>query len=317
MIKKSIRHSLRHSIQAIIWTSFLSSLINFPSYSAEVPVKVELLVNGNKKPIIGIKTTTGYRFNSSSNKIVNLATLNWPPYIGEDLCNKGWIFQFTVALLVSQGYQVNIDFYPWARSVKLVETGQMDILFPEYYIEGSAPSDVIPDKKRVEMLALSNKFPGGEISFLKRKGETSSFNGKLRSLKGMVIGVVRGYQNTPEFDAMMDAHLFDVIPAVDELQLMKLLIAKRVDLIIGDPLVFQYSVNYSTLSNSNKQALLDGVEEIEPAIKYNYLYYAVSMKSKNWRSMIDDINIALINFKQSDETERYINEGSGCTVNFD
>ncbi|MFT5757206.1 MAG: polar amino acid transport system substrate-binding protein [Alteromonadaceae bacterium] len=279
-------------------------------------IVVEYTLENKNKIIKGRKTENGYQFNASSKNILNLATLEWPPYIGENLCNKGWVFQLTVALLVSKGYQVNIHFFPWARSVKMVEQGEMDILFPEYFIEGSAPSDVIKGKKRSELLVLSNQFPGGNTSFLKRKGEEIDFDGDLASLKGQVIGVVRGYQNMPEFDAMMDAKLFKVISAVDELQLMKLLIGKRVDLIVGDSKVFRYSVNYSTLSNSNKQALLNGVEDVKPELKYNHLYFALSSKSAKWRILLDDINLALLTFKQNGQTQHIIENGSGCVVDF-
>lgn len=280
------------------------------------PVEVKYQYDGKVHTLVGEKTPQGYRFNSASDKVLTLATLEWPPYIGEELCNKGWVFQFTVALLAHKGYQVNVHFYPWARAVKMVETGQMDILFPEYFIEDSSPSDVIEGKKRRELLAQSNKFPGGNISFMKRKNDTIKFDGNLSKLKGQNIGVVRGYQNTPEFDAMMDAKLIDVVNAVDELQLMKMLVAKRVNLIIGDPLVFRYAVNYSDLTMNNKIALLDGVEEVNPAIKYNHLYYAVSVKSENWRSILDDINLALIEFDIEGETQRIIEMGSGCVADF-
>jgi len=266
--------------------------------------------------IEGEKTAQGYRFNGQSTKVLNLATLNWPPYISENICNKGWVFQFTTALLVSRGYQVNIHFYPWARSVMLVEQGKMDILFPEYFIESSAPSDVIKGKKRQELLVLSNKFSGGKISLLKRKGYQFTLTDDLATLKGKIIGVVRGYQNTPEFDAMMDAKQFSVVQAVDELQLMKLLVANRVDLIVGDPKVFTYSVNYSELSNNNKQALLNGTEVVNPALKYNHLYFAVSNKYQQWSQLLDDINLALLEFQQSGETKRFIDIGSGCTIDF-
>ena len=283
---------------------------------AREAVKVEYFVDGKLHVINGTKTSKGYHFNEQSKKILNLATLNWAPYIGENLCNKGWVFQFTVALLVSKGYQVNIHFYPWARAAMLVEIGQMDILFPEYYIEDSAPSDVVKGKKRTELLALSNKFPGGAVSFLKRKNETQKFTGNLNQLKGEMIGIIRGYQNTPEFDAMMDDKLFDVIVAGNELQLMKLLVSKRVGLIIGDPSVFKYSVYNSNLSDSDKQALLNAVEEVHPTLQYNYLHYAVSVKSKNWRELMNDINIALLEFEQSGATANIINKGSRCTADF-
>jgi polar amino acid transport system substrate-binding protein len=292
-------------------------LVNFVQAEKSVSnLKVQFNYQGKKYTSIGEKTDTGYRFNSESSKVLTLATLNWPPYISEELCNKGWVFQFTVALLVSKGYQVNVHFYPWARSVKLVEQGKIDILFPEYFIGSSAPSDVIANKKRRELLVLSNKFPGGEIALLKRKGYDFVLNKDLSNLKGKHIGVVRGYQNTPEFDAMMDAQLFDVIKAVDELQLMKLLAAKRVDFVIGDPKVFDYSVNYSNLSNANKQALLDAVEQVKPALKYNHLYFAVSNHYMPWRPLLDDINLAIIEFQQSGETQRLIDIGSGCTFDF-
>ncbi len=277
---------------------------------------VEYFSNGQQHKVQGIKTENGYRFNENSNKVLNLATLNWPPYISEDVCNKGWVFQFTVALLVSKGYQVNIHFYPWARSVMLVEQGKMDILFPEYFIESSSPSDAFPGKKRRELLVLSNEFSGGELALLKRKHYPFDLQENLVNLKGKIIGVVRGYQNTPEFDAMMDSKQFSVVEAVDELQLVKLLMAKRVDLIVGDPRVFTYSVNYSKLSNRNKQALLNGIERVKPALKYNHLYFAISNKYKPRNQLLDDVNLALLEFQQSGETDRIINIGSGCTLDF-
>ncbi|ALO36775.1 amino acid ABC transporter substrate-binding protein [Colwellia sp. MT41] len=275
---------------------------------------VTYFTHGLQHTIQGKKTAKGYRFNGSSNKIINLATLNWPPYISEELCNKGWVFQFTVAILVSKGYQVNIHFYPWARSVMLVEKGQMDILFPEYFIESSAPSDIVLGKKRRELLVLSNKFSGGELSLLKRPDYSFDLQENLGNLTGKIIGVVRGYQNTPEFDAVMDSKQFSIVEAVDELQLVKLLVAKRVDLIIGDPKVFTYSINYSSLSNRNKQALLNGIEIVQPALKYNHLYFAISHSYPQWSQLLADVNLALLEFQQSGESDRFIKVGSGCTL---
>jgi len=285
--------------------------------SSPEPLVVHYNLNGQSYSVkqIGKK----YRFNPQSKKILHLATLNWPPYIGENLCNKGWVFQFTVALLVSKGYQVNVYFYPWARSVKLVELGKMDILFPEYFIEDSAPSDVVLGKKRSELLVLSNKFPGGKVSLLKRKDQPFDFNGNLEKLKGELIGVVRGYQNTPEFDTMMDNHFFEVINAVDELQLMRLLYAKRVKLIVGDPKVFRYSVKNSKLSEKAKKDILSTIEEVSPSLEYNNLYFAVSNKYSQWKALINDINLALVEFEQSGETSRFValtNENNNCAANY-
>ncbi len=296
--------------------AYISFIEVAQSNTTDENLTVSYFLDGQQHEVIGKKNPNGYQFNENSNKVLNLATLNWPPYISEDVCNKGWVFQFTVAVLVSKGYQVNVHFYPWARSVMLVEQGKMDILFPEYFIESSAPSDAIKGKNRRELLVLSNKFSGGELSLLKRTDYSFDLKKNLANLKGKIIGVVRGYQNTPEFDAMMDSKQFAIVEAVDELQLVKLLVAKRVDLIIGDPKVFTYSVNYSDLSNRNKQALLNSIEVVEPALKYNHLYFAISNKYQEWHTLLNDVNLALLEFQQNGETDRFIKVGSGCTLDF-
>jgi polar amino acid transport system substrate-binding protein len=303
---------LKWLIFSLALTLFNIHSIAFANVDIHVDEKISVgyFQHGKYIVIEGIKTSTGYIFNQESHKIIKLSTLDWPPYIGQNLCNKGWVFKFTVALLASKGYQIHINFLPWARAVRSVELGFSDILFPEYYIEDSAPSDYAKGKRRREVLMLSNEFPGGMIGFLKRKGEISKFKGNLQDLKGEAIGVVRGYQNTPEFDVMMDNNEFNIVQAVDDLQLVKLLVGKRVNLIIGDPKVLRFTVNYSDLSAPQKAKLLNSIEEVKPEIKYNALYYAISIKSKNANEILKDINTALYEFKNSGETQRIIDMGS-------
>jgi len=301
------------SIPILKWLTVsltMASLFTISSAFANEKMAVGYFQHGKYIVTEGIKTETGYIFNQQSNKKIKLSTLDWPPYIGQNLCNKGWVFKFTVALLSSKGYRVEINFLPWARAVRSVELGVSDILFPEYYIEDSAPSDYVKGKRRREVLMLSNEFPGGMIGFLKRKGEKSKFEGNLNNLKGESIGVVRGYQNTPEFDAMMDNNEFNIVQAVDDLQLVKLLVAKRVNLIIGDPRVLRFTINYSNLPAADKAKLLNSIEQVEPEIKYNALYYALSVKSKNANDILKDINTALYEFKNSGETKRILDMGS-------
>lgn len=298
----------------LYFTAAIAMLFSFFSNNTLASsVLVQYQINDKVISSVGEHTPNGYSFNLTSDKEISLATLDWPPYIGEQLCNKGWVFQFVVALLINKGYQVNVHFFPWARSVKMTELGNIDILFPEYFIEDSAPSDVVPGKKRRELLVQSNQFPGGNISFVKRKGDTINFDGNLRQLAGQTIGVVRGYQNTPEFDSMMDEGLISVIEAVDELQLIKLLTAQRVNLIIGDPIVFQYTINHADISQTDKAALLASIEEVSPALQYNHLYLAISLRYPKWRSLLKDINLSLLEFEQSGETDRIIKQGSTCS----
>ncbi|MBE0368759.1 substrate-binding periplasmic protein [Pseudoalteromonas aurantia] len=278
---------------------------------AHAAINVGYFKNAKYHLVQGSKHKTGYLYNAEATKgQLHIVTLDWPPYIGNALCNKGWVFQFAVSLLAEQGYSIFIEFLPWARAVRAVELGKADILMPEYYIEDSAPSDYVKNKTRREVLALSNSFSGGEIGFLKRKGDPDRFSGNLSSLKGEKIGVVRGYQNTPEFDAMMDNNEFAIVEAVDDLQLVKLLVGGRVNLIIGDPTVLRFTVNYSDLSKPEKVTLLRNIDDETKPIKYNHLYFALSKNKPKWRTVLSDINRALYMFENSEETNRIIEMGS-------
>lgn len=305
-------------IQFSIYLLFL--LLNCNSVTASeqtTDIVVEYMWQGKQVSYLSRQQGNQFIFNEGASKSINVATLDWPPYIDRSLCNLGWVLQLGVAVLTSKGYQVNVHFYPWVRAVKMVESGNFEVLYPEYFIEDSAPSDIFPNKKRRELLAQSNQLIGGDIAFMKRKGDPFEFTGNLAAIKGKAIGVVRGYQNTPEFDAMMDAGLISVIEAIDDLQLLKLLMAKRVDLIVGDPAVFNHVIHYSDLDVRNRIAMLDGISEVAPALKYNHLYFAVSTSFEQWGEILNDINLALIELELSGETQRIYHNGSGCSVNFD
>jgi polar amino acid transport system substrate-binding protein len=287
------------------YLAFVFLLISFNSYA---DLSINYYHDNTKRVLAGYNHKSGLLFEAkNAEKIIHIATVEWPPYIGDHLCNKGWVYQFAVALLNSKGYSVYIEFLPWARAVRNVELGKADILMPEYFIEDTAPSDYVQGKTRRELLGLSNSFKGGEIAFLKRKGEVDRFSGNLKSLKGQKIGVVRGYQNTPEFDAMMDNNEFQIISAVDDLQLVQLLAARRVDLIIGDPTVLRFSVEYSSLTSSEKKFLLSSLAQETIPLQYNPLYFAISKLTPDWLLILDNINKSLYQFHNSGETERLIN----------
>ncbi|MCF6248994.1 MAG: transporter substrate-binding domain-containing protein [Desulfobacula sp.] len=252
------------------------------------------------------KNQNTYVFNPGAPKKITMVTLDWPPYIGKNICKQGWVQQFTIALLSTRGYEITTSFLPWARAIILVENGDVDVLYPEYFIEDSAPSDVIKGTQRRDHLILSKKFIGGKIAFIKRSGEPSRFNGNLLSLKNERIGVVRGYQNTPAFDSLMDKGFFDISMAVDDFLNTKKLIAGRVDLIIGDPIVIFYSLLKSNLSTRGKQTMMSKIEEVSPILQYNYLYFAVSRKRPNHKRILEDINIGIDEFENTGMIHRLI-----------
>lgn len=269
---------------------------------------------GKDYHIQGNPINNTYVFNSGAPKKVSLSTLEWAPYIGQSICNQGWVQQLTVALLASQGYEITISFYPWARTISMAENGRVDIVFPEYFIEPSAPSDAIPGTKRLDHLALSSPIPGGPIALLKRKDFDTPFKGDLRILEGQHIGVVRGYQNTPEFDALMDSGFFRIDKSVDDLMNAIKLSKKRINYIVGDPSVIFFNVKTAKhLSQEMKANILQNIEVIEPPLQYNELYYAVSKKNPKWRILLRELNQAISSFTQENITQQIIvNTQNNC-----
>lgn len=274
--------------------------------SAERPFNVTYEYESELHVVTGKAYKNGILFNNDRENVVRLVTLNWPPYIDDSLCNKGWVYQLTVALFHQAGYGVYIEFLPWARAVREAELGKADVLFPEYFIEANAPSDVVTGMHRTDLLRLSAPIPGGEINFLKRKDTELEFNGNLLSIINKMIGVVRGYQNTPEFDALMDAGKLNIVEAVDDLQLSRLLMNKRVEIIIGDPQVIQSSILMSEETSTQKRQWLTELDIVEPSLAYNPLYFAISKRVKNSYTILENINDAINRFKQTGTLNRII-----------
>lgn len=269
---------------------------------AQRPLSVHFNYKNKAYSISGEKINEhAYLFNPGAAQKIKITTLDWRPYIGKNLCRQGWVQQLTIAMLASQGYEILCTFYPWARTIAAAESGNVDILYPEYFIEPDAPSDVYKGSKRLDHLAISEKIPGGPIAFLKRKGEKNHYNGNLLNLRGTDIGVVRGYQNTPEFDSLMDRGFFNITEVTDDLANIKILVAGRVDLIIGDPSVLFFSVKNSNLPNDEKIKIFNTIETVQPVIQYNHLYYAVSKKRPNWKQTLEMLNRTINEFKKSGE----------------
>ncbi|OUR89612.1 hypothetical protein A9Q81_21470 [Gammaproteobacteria bacterium 42_54_T18] len=290
---------------------FLSNTITaaIPTQTSPKTIEVNFQYMGKDYHIQGNSINNTYVFNAGAKKKVSLSTLEWAPYIGQKICKQGWVQQLTVALLTSQGYEVTVSFYPWARTISMAEKGRVDILFPEYFIEPAAPSDVIKGTKRTDHLALSSPIPGGPIALLKRKDFKTPFKGELTVLKGERIGVVRGYQNTPEFDALMDSDFFHIDNSVDDLMNAIKLSKKRVDYIVGDPSVIFFSIKTGKhLPESIKKITANNIEVIDPPLQYNNLHYAVSKKNPEWKLLLQTLNKAIASFKKDGATQQIIND---------
>lgn len=227
----------------------------------------------------------------AESKRITLATLDWEPYVGKTLPGHGYVYEIVVAAFKSVGYQVDIQFFPWARAVKTAQSGQADGLFPEYY-----------DDIRKTDFVFSDSFPGGPVGFLVRKDSMITFTvdprkDQTKALQGMKqysFGVVRDYINTKEFDAA--SFLKKDVADSDAQNIMKLY-GKRIHLAFIDKFVAQHLIK-TKYPNYAKYLVF-----MEPSLEVKPLYIVFSKAAPNYEQKMKDFNEGLNNLKKKGTIE--------------
>ncbi len=207
----------------------------------------------------------------SEQKIV-LSSLDWEPYIGASLPNQGFVAEIVREAFKREGYTVEIQFYPWARTVDMAKKGQVNGYFPEYYA------------KEIEDYAYFSKpFLGGPVVLFKRKADKISY-AKLEDLKPYRIGVVRGYVNEEAFDK---AGFLKKEEVTEDIGNISKLLNNRIDLFAADKYVGQYLINKNF---SDKAKLIDIVEK---PLTVQDLYVCFSKQAKDGQKLQKDFNSGL------------------------
>ncbi len=76
-------------------------------------VEIKYNFDGKTYIVKGEKIKSGkYIFNKGKSKKISLVTLDWPPYVAEQINGQGWVQQVVVGIFLSQGYAVTSEFVP-------------------------------------------------------------------------------------------------------------------------------------------------------------------------------------------------------------
>lgn len=208
----------------------------------------------------------------TSEKLITLATLEWPPYVGEELEDYGFTSEIVTASFERMGYEVKIEFMPWARVLQEVEQGHYDAGFPAYYSE-----------ERANTYFLTDAFVEGPVVFYKQAGENITYT-TLEDLKPYRIGVVLGYVNTPEFDA---ADYLQKDAANNDEQNLKKLLLNRLDLVVIDRFVAA-----SIIDQSIPEAK-DSLDFLSPPLEVKTLHVILSRNTENAEQKLKDFHEGL------------------------
>ncbi|GGE47139.1 ABC transporter [Halopseudomonas oceani] len=173
---------------------------------------------------------------------IELSSLEWPPYSGADLPGQGSLSELLRRALASQDTPLLIHFQPWSRAIRSATT-EPDIVgyFPRYFAD--------------DQLCLYSDSIGTSRVGLATRSDLSVSWDQLEDLRTYRIGVVRGYRNVPEFDALVaDGTLKVKEAANDQLNLLKLVYG-RLDLAVIDEQVMQHWLSHEPLLRQNADKL--------------------------------------------------------------
>jgi sorbitol/mannitol transport system substrate-binding protein len=216
-------------------------------------------------------------------KSVLLVAGERPPYIGATLPANGYAFELAQEAFKRKGYQVQLKFVPWARAKLLTDRGEAD---------GMLPVDNEDKHNANQALVFSNPFPGGVIGLLKKKSlqlnhankETGTPSDKLRSLKSLRFGALRGGVTTPEFE---DASYLKKDFTNTDISNLDKLSMNRIELMLVD----KYTA--ADLMVGQRPNLIGQLEFMNPPLATSNFYLAFSKISPKSSELLKAFNDGL------------------------
>ncbi|ODQ01570.1 substrate-binding periplasmic protein [Salinivibrio sp. DV] len=205
--------------------------------------------------------------------VLTMPSLDWPPYSGKSLPEQGASVAVVRAAVEAMGHELNVEFYPWSRTVYLVKNdAQYAGYFPEYYYE-------------TDELLFSDPIGTGPLGFVENTNQPIEWS-SLDDLAAHTIGVVRGYVNTPELDARIANGTLKSSAVTSDTQNLQKVGRERLPLAVVDANVLAYlKENDPALSavkdklQMNKKLLVD---------KKLYIAFADNEEGRKWRDIVNE-----------------------------
>lgn len=156
----------------------------------------------------------------------------WPPYVSSEMANYGYTTEIISAICREAGITPVYKFYPWARAQQLVQDGKVFGSFA-YAINNARKSKYL----------ISDVFQYGDNVFVYYDGNIKITDKiitskDLNDLKSLSFGVALGDFMREEYEVRGLKH-YEV---KNTQQLIKMLKAKRIDMIVGDRASLYYEI---------------------------------------------------------------------------
>jgi polar amino acid transport system substrate-binding protein len=224
---------------------------------------------------------------------LELVTLQYPPYQYEENGQiKGMVVEIVKEVFRRMQQPVNIRLMPWARSIKMIETGTADAIFTTYK---TAEREVFADYSKVVLMPQT-------VALFVLKDADIKFDGDLQKLASYSFGVVNKVSYGDVFDNAVKNNLIKAPDTTNtgEQNIDKLL-AKRFDILVSN--------RYGALNILKHKDAMDKVRELTPEVQAIPSYIAFS-KKRNLDSVREKFDKILLEIKKDGTYEKIIHEYS-------
>ncbi len=208
---------------------------------------------------------------------LRLATLDWEPYVGQSLKNRGFSSEIVTEAFKRAGHEVKIEFTSWDKAIEGAKKGGYDAAFPEYY-----------SKERGRDFVYSYFFSSSTLVLYARAASAIQYR-TLKDLSPYSIGVVRGSITTDEFDNA--TYLRKVESGSDEENLRNLLTG-RVDLIVID----KYAARHLIATKMPEAA--GALVAMDPPLTIHRLFVVFPRRNPASARLAEEFNRAFVSMEK-------------------
>ena len=161
--------------------------------------------------------------------VIRVATTKIPPYTGNEIDTTGFLSEIVRSAFSAVNMEAKLGSLPWARGKSVMMMGQVDAMFPSSFSE-------LEELGALKVLLYKTS----PLVLIKRKNTRMNWNGRLSSISGSDVGVLRGFSYTQEFDQAIN---FKKLSASNNETNINKLSQKKLDLTIMDELTANFYIH--------------------------------------------------------------------------
>ena len=204
---------------------------------------------------------------------IRMVTSEWEPFYASTHESGGVVTELANAAFERAGHSTTIEWHPWLRAMKLVANGGSDVVLGAYYSE-----------ERAKAFHFSDPFFTIDIGFVALKETNITKYQDLKSLSPFLIGAMRGWAYTDEFDA---ADYLKKEYVINQIVVTRMLFARRVDMVAISIPVFQHEASLLRYHDMSEVVVLT------PLLDTKKLHIMFSLRNPNHLQLAEDFNRGL------------------------